>query len=213
MTALGIDSSWGGEAAILGVPMARPKSDEKRVAILEAAIRAVAAEGARASTAAIARAAGVAEGTLFTYFASKDVLLNEVYLAVKGELRATLLGGFPERGTAKARSQHIWRRYIAWGAAHPESRKAMSQLSVSEIISAETRQKASVGFEVFGDLIREWSGLCHAGCKATEEGAFAAAVLSAIADTTLDFIAREPKAAEVFTTAGFEAFWRAARAK
>ncbi len=60
--------------------MSRPKSDDKRIAILEAALRVFAERGnLSAPTSAISKAAGVAEGTLFTYFKSKDDLINELY--------------------------------------------------------------------------------------------------------------------------------------
>ncbi|HHG0447272.1 TPA: TetR/AcrR family transcriptional regulator, partial [Citrobacter freundii] len=56
--------------------MARPKSEDKKLALLEAATTAFAQSGIAASTAVIARNAGVAEGTLFRYFATKDDLIN-----------------------------------------------------------------------------------------------------------------------------------------
>jgi AcrR family transcriptional regulator len=52
--------------------MARPKSDDKRNAILTAAIATFAARGVWSTpTSAISKAAGIAEGTLFTYFGTK----------------------------------------------------------------------------------------------------------------------------------------------
>jgi AcrR family transcriptional regulator len=51
-----------------------------KLALLEAATTAFAQSGIAASTAVIARNAGVAEGTLFRYFATKDDLINELYL-------------------------------------------------------------------------------------------------------------------------------------
>ncbi|WP_460315412.1 TetR family transcriptional regulator [Staphylococcus aureus] len=45
--------------------VARPKSEDKKQALLEAATAAFAQSGIAASTSAIARSAGVAEGTLF----------------------------------------------------------------------------------------------------------------------------------------------------
>ena len=63
--------------------MARPKSEDKKQALLEAATAAFAQSGIAASTALIARNAGVAEGTLFRYFATKDDLLNALYLHLK----------------------------------------------------------------------------------------------------------------------------------
>jgi hypothetical protein len=37
--------------------------------------------------------------------------------------------------------------------------------------------------------------------------AFVSAIMSAIADTTMDSIAREPAQARPYTKAGFDAFW------
>lgn len=73
--------------------MARPKSEDKKQALLEAATAAFAQSGIAASTSAIARSAGVAEGTLFRYFATKDELLNELYLAIKLRLVRTMIAG------------------------------------------------------------------------------------------------------------------------
>ena len=67
--------------------MARPKSDNKRKAILESAMELFAERGiGHAPTSAISAAAGVAEGTLFTYFKTKDELLNELYRELRKEM-------------------------------------------------------------------------------------------------------------------------------
>jgi AcrR family transcriptional regulator len=52
--------------------MARAKSPEKRSALFDAAVSVFAGEGLGAPTARIAQQAGVAVGTLFLYFATKD---------------------------------------------------------------------------------------------------------------------------------------------
>jgi len=52
--------------------MARVRSPAKRTAILRAAVHEIAEAGLGAPTAKIARRAGVAAGTLFTYFATKE---------------------------------------------------------------------------------------------------------------------------------------------
>jgi len=74
--------------------MARPLSEDKRTAILEAATKVVAMLGVSAPTAKIAKGAGVAEGTLFTYFANKDELLNRLYLELKMDLRDAMMTGY-----------------------------------------------------------------------------------------------------------------------
>ena len=79
--------------------MARPKSDDKRSAILAAATAVFAARGlAAAPTSAISRKARIAEGTLFTYFKTKDELINALYREIKLELAdADDAGDFPAR--------------------------------------------------------------------------------------------------------------------
>jgi hypothetical protein len=57
--------------------MTRPRSGDKRNAILAAATDIIAEQGVSAPTAKIARAAGVADGSLFTNFPDKDDLLNQ----------------------------------------------------------------------------------------------------------------------------------------
>lgn len=66
--------------------MARPKSEDKYNALLTAAITVCSVLGLEAPTSKIARTAGVAEGTLFTYFKTKDELLNQLYLELKKEM-------------------------------------------------------------------------------------------------------------------------------
>jgi hypothetical protein len=57
--------------------MARSKSDDRRSAIMSAAIRVIASQGLGAATATIAKEAGVSNGSLFTYFETKADLLND----------------------------------------------------------------------------------------------------------------------------------------
>jgi AcrR family transcriptional regulator len=59
--------------------MPRPKTGDKRATILRAATETIAEDGIGASTASVAKAAAVAEGSLFRHFPDKDKLLNELY--------------------------------------------------------------------------------------------------------------------------------------
>ena len=88
--------------------MARPLSEDKRTAILEAATEVVAVLGVGAPTAKIAKGAGVAEGTLFTYFATKDDLLNRLYLELKTDLRDAMMTGYPAGKSLVDRNRHVW---------------------------------------------------------------------------------------------------------
>jgi AcrR family transcriptional regulator len=66
--------------------MMRPRSDEKRSAILEATTRIIVMQDLSAPTAGIAKEAGVANGSLFTYFETKADLFNQLYLELKSRV-------------------------------------------------------------------------------------------------------------------------------
>lgn len=101
--------------------MARPKSEDKKQALLEAATQAIAQSGIAASTAVIARNAGVAEGTLFRYFATKDELINTLYLHLKQDLCQSMIMELDRSITdAKMMTRFIWNSYISWGLNHPD---------------------------------------------------------------------------------------------
>src|ERR1035437_3103686 len=94
--------------------MARPLSDEKRRAILNAAAEVFAERGIGAPTAAISKVAGVAEGSLFTYFATKDDLMNALYREIKHEVAESLMLKFPREQDVRIRMLHVWDAYVHW---------------------------------------------------------------------------------------------------
>jgi AcrR family transcriptional regulator len=188
------------------IDMARPLSEDKRTAILEAATEVVAMLGVSAPTAKIAKRAAVAEGTLFTYFANKDELLNRLYLELRMDLRDAMMTGYPAGKSLIDRTRHVWNRYIGWGSAYPLKRRAARQLAVSDRITEKSKKLTGDAFEEFNDTMRE----CAAGGALRRQSpAFVASIMSAIADTTMDFIAREPAQARRYTKAGLDAFWKA----
>lgn len=81
-----------------------------REKLLRAALTLVAREGfAAATTAAIADKAGVAEGTLYRHFASKDDLLIEAYRILKDEMAAAVGDAFDGEEPVDQRLARFWR--------------------------------------------------------------------------------------------------------
>ncbi|MFT8542083.1 TetR/AcrR family transcriptional regulator [Acetobacter sp.] len=185
--------------------MARPRDDDKKRAILIAAIRLFADEGLGASTASIARAANVADGTLFRYFPTKDHLLNELYSELKLSLRARLA---PVSHDTSLREQlrSAWDVYIDWGFTEPAAHQVTARLSVSTRISARTRADAA---EAFSDVNSRLKAAVANGPLRRHPTAFAGALFAAMADTTLAFIIDTPAERETLTADGFAAFWSA----
>lgn len=186
--------------------MARPKSEDKKQALLEAATVAFAQQGIAASTATIARSAGVAEGTLFRYFATKDDLLNATYLYLKSALCETMLAGITPGKTPKEQTRDIWNSYIGWGIGNTYGHRALRRMAVSEKITAGTRQQVN---EMFPEVHK----LCQRSVRkvfmSDEYLPFGDALFLSLAETTIEFASRDPARAGALTALGFEAMWLA----
>src|SRR5580692_2416787 len=119
--------------------MPRPRSDEKRTAILEAATRVIVMQGLSAPTMGIAREAGVSNGSLFTYFETKTDLFNQLYLELKAGMAAASLAGLPVEAPLREQLFRMWLNWTRWATSDPDKRRALALLGVSDDIDQETR--------------------------------------------------------------------------
>ena len=188
--------------------MARIKSPEKRSAILQAAVREIAEVGPGAPTAKIAKRAGLAAGTLFTYFANKEELLNELYAELKIEAYRKVNTNFPLKANLERRARHLWSSYLDWAIEFPEKRKVSLQLNVSDLITPETRIRADAERGMIEVTLGELEG--RGALRGLPVG-FAAALMGAMQEATMNFIARQPKRREELVERAFRVFWRALR--
>jgi AcrR family transcriptional regulator len=186
--------------------MARLRSPEKRSAILQATAQEIAEGGLGAPIAKIAQRAGLAEGTLFTYFVNKDELLNELYLELKNEAYDRINADFPHKGSLQRRAWHIWAGYLDWAIAFPAKRKASMQLHISDVITSETRSRTATKRGAVDATLQELEkGAALRGLPA----GFAAATMAAMQEAAMDFIAKAPKQREELIKRTFKVLWKA----
>jgi AcrR family transcriptional regulator len=188
--------------------MARPKSDDKRDAILSAATTVFADGGLSAPTSAISKTAGIAEGTLFTYFPTKDDLLNALYRQIKLELADVLMSGFARKKDVRGKLQHIWDAFVSWGLANPERRKVLAQLLVSDKLTNETKAVGSAPFAEFAVMGRE---AIARGTIRDLPLEFLIAMMEAMTQATIELIAANPSNAAKYRKFGFETLWNGLR--
>jgi AcrR family transcriptional regulator len=184
--------------------MAKPKSEDKRNSILSAATQVFAERGLGAPTAAITSTAGIAEGSLFTYFKTKDELINALYRELKLELADAMMSGFPRKQSVRHRLEHVWNGYVGWGVANPEQQRVLKQIQVWGGLTEESKQAA---FAPFGEIQRMAEDAVTQKIYKDIPQAFIAAALGALAETTMEFMVREPERAEMYRAAGFEMLW------
>jgi AcrR family transcriptional regulator len=93
-----------------------PAPAGRRETILRAALELFVERGFHgASVPAIAERAGIAAGTMYRYFPSKEALVNELYRALKQSLLASLLTDFPFDAPPRAQFRSFFFRL--WGFA------------------------------------------------------------------------------------------------
>jgi AcrR family transcriptional regulator len=186
--------------------VARPKSQDKRNAILNAATRLFAERGLTAApTSEISKQGGVAEGTLFTYFKTKDDLINALYREIKLELADAMMSDFPRKKNVRTRLRHVWDRYVNWGIANPNQRKVLAQLQVSEVLTKESRDAGSAPFLEFQIMIRDAIEQ-HVIRNDLPVGLISRS-LAALVEATIDLTASKPSRARKYRDSGFQMFW------
>jgi len=185
--------------------MPRPRSDDKRSAILAAATRIILTQGLSAPTAGIAKAAGIANGSLFTYFPTKSDLFNALYLELKLEMASNALKNVRESDDLQKQVFQIWQNWTDWALMSSEKRRALAQLGVSDVITPATRAAASKGMASTAELMKQ---VCATGPMRKISIAFVFTLMNSVAESTIDFMTQDPANAKKHCREGFDALWR-----
>lgn len=185
--------------------MARPRSEDKRNAVLAAATSLIGTRGMSVPTAMIAKEAGVSNGSLFAYFETKADLMNQLYVVLKSEMAAVALDGLPTENDIRTQVFHMWSQLLRWATFHPEKRRTLAHLSVSDDITSESRQSANE--EMTGVIQLLERGRENGPMRNTPLG-FVAALMTAQLDATIDYMIQDPANADEYCVAAFDAFWR-----
>jgi AcrR family transcriptional regulator len=185
--------------------MARPRSEDKRNAIMTAAVHVIVTQGLSAPTAVIAKEAGVANGSLFTYFETKTVLFNQLYLDLKEGMASAAMANLPAGAGLREEFLQVWSNWMRWALANPEKRRALALLGMSDDITPASRAAGHKTMAGIANLMER--GRAH-GAMRDAPMAFVAQLMNAMADATMDFMVSDPAHAEAHSAMGFEALWR-----
>lgn len=115
---------------------------ERQRQIIAAATTLFLEEGVGVSTARIAKAAGVSNGTLFNAFPTKQALIDAIYRDAKTGLFAAI----PHSGEAPLNRETMranWDGYRDWARQNPETRRVMHLMLDAGLASAETKAEVN----------------------------------------------------------------------
>ncbi|BCS32658.1 TetR family transcriptional regulator [Luteitalea sp. TBR-22] len=186
--------------------MARPKSEDRRKAILSATTALIAEQGLGAPTAEIAARAGIPHGSVFTYFETKAGLFNALYQELTTELTDAVVAAISPEADTRTQFEQLWSAWTRWGTSNPDKRRAQAQLNISDLVTTEIRDAAYAYAAPVFALIR------RAGATGPLKDApirYAGALVSSCAATTIEFMLRDPKRARVLCRTGLETVWHA----
>ena len=121
-------------------------------------------------------------------------------------MQHAMLSEDAKKMSPRTRARSLWKNYVEWGATFPDKRRAMSQLLMSEKLTAASR---SAGNLPFADFNASLAKSMMTGVLRDQPASFVFAILRALAETTMEFMVNEPRKAAGYRDAGFEAFWKA----
>jgi len=107
---------------------------EKQTMLLRTAIQLISEEGVGVATAKIARTAGVSNGTLFNYFATKQILFETVYLHIKTKMAQDILVPADKHSSLDQFLLAIWMSFSAWCIHNPIELEALNTLKSSQLL-------------------------------------------------------------------------------
>jgi AcrR family transcriptional regulator len=130
------------------------KDDEKLRAIAKATFTLVEQTGLSGLTmAAIAREAGLATGTLYVYFKSKEDLMVALYEQAKAETAASLMHGDDPSLPFRGRFQRMWLNWLDHRLTHYAQVVFLEQYYNSPWFSEESRNLSARLIKGWVDLI------------------------------------------------------------
>tara|TARA_R110002050_G_scaffold17813_4_gene52547 strand:+ start:1698 stop:2285 length:588 start_codon:yes stop_codon:yes gene_type:complete len=116
---------------------------DKKQAILDSALQLFVKKGFNAtSTASIAKAAGVATGTLFHHFPTKKDIMSQLFLSIKQEFATNMISNTDFSGNIEQDANILWQKAIDWAIAQPLKQLFFLQYSMSADIDADVRKQA-----------------------------------------------------------------------
>ncbi|OKS88684.1 TetR/AcrR family transcriptional regulator [Mucilaginibacter polytrichastri] len=160
----------------------------KKEKVISAAIELVVAKGFnKVSTAGISKIAGVATGTMFHHFNSKDDIIITAYKTVKRSFIAQTTSCQNENNV-KEDLQSMWNNLIEWSLNHQDQFRYMQQFINSPYYSKEIMSQD----DTWTSLLDWWKAAIKSGQIKDIPVEFLIKIFSTVLYSTIDFLIYHP---------------------
>ena len=146
------------DPALRGIGHVKAALNDKRGRIMDAAIKVFAERGFHTATVAeIARAAGVADGTIYLYFKGKDDLLLRLFDEKMTELLAEARNELARERTAPARLSRFIQLHLALVERNPELAAVLivELRQSAQFLKAADRAKLAAYVDLIAEVVRD----------------------------------------------------------
>lgn len=130
---------------------------DKRIRILDAAIKVFAERGFHSATVAeIAKAAGVADGTIYLYFKGKDDLLLRLFDEKMTELLAEARAALADEPDAPSRLRRFIQLHLSVVERHPDLASVLivELRQSAQFLKAADRNKLAAYIDLIAEVVR-----------------------------------------------------------
>ena len=187
--------------------MVRKLSPDKKEQLLNSALKLFVENGVgNTSTNAIAKEAGVAAGTLFLYFPTKQDLIHELVLKIGKEQSETIKSLPGLSGSARENFYTIWEGSICWFLDHIDAYHYVRQVRDSGLIADQVVQESGKFFDYYYLAIQK--GRAEGSIKAYPIELIGGLLYQDIV-AVMNLIETQPDPVKQkeYIRYGFEAFW------
>ena len=131
-------------------------TDDKRARLLDAALDLFESRGFDGvAVPEIAARAGVATGTVYRYFASKEALVNALYRHWKNTYNAVVLAPLPAGLSVREKFAAYWQRMMLFARTYPRAARFMDLHHHAPYLDAESRALSRAYVEAAQDFFAE----------------------------------------------------------
>jgi TetR/AcrR family transcriptional regulator, repressor of fatR-cypB operon len=124
--------------------MAGRSTEDKQTAIFAATLTLVSERGFHGTPMSqIAKQAGIAVGTIYQYFSSKEELVSALYVDVKRRLTQSTLARYSPNATVGEGFKQIFAHIVRYCVAHPQELSFAEQCENSPLITPEARTEGA----------------------------------------------------------------------